>query len=367
MQVLHWGLSLALFYTCYSLIPITLVQGISSPTPTPSTFRKQLDYKSWEESKKAGKKSWEYLTHQQSRRTEQNNLDRSKWKFKQDGTIRLGIASCQENEPLDAESNEQWDEFFNEQCDAEFNETTFGLEISEFGFRTYMSADEKTIITTRVDRPRSEVSLTAWPDLVLEQWEKLSSEKQMSAASLELIVFAWAYGAETLEVADVITKYDPAIIKERKAIAPPDENFLALLGTRWGDPVIQLLGRHADSLATKNEHRVVQKQKSINNIRLVNRGPRGREGHYDVYFQLEDVNPVPKDTAYNPLYQHSSILATRVSTRVSAGPTASTIRMGSTSSSLSGDAKCCNYFWRWASRWACPCFDGSYTSADLQE
>ena len=177
--------------------------------------------------------------------------------------------------------------------------------LSTPGFRSYMSTSASLILVEDMmfPPPRSDdrigYTFSVWSNLIFKNWLRQCRSIQSVVAGLRTIVFKSVDDISTLGImTDILSRHTPTNdIYEWNhfSINIPEEDFLALLGTRYGAMVTDLLSDHSNAFAKRNEDQnAVEKVKIVHEIGFVYKWQASTHGtRFDMYFTLEDVEPPP--------------------------------------------------------------------------
>ena len=184
-------------------------------------------------------------------------------------------------------------------------------------FGTYMNAGLHTIVTNDLRWPDvaavdvyhmdNQIGYPhlVWAPLTFDRWVSFCAYDQNEIASLQFLIFGTAFAPENSTpmgqpashaiISDIVTRHENTLVRARRplVLTYPNHNFKALLGTLYGQMVLDFVSNFANALAKRDEEGVIETVKAIREVGLVyvNRPPL--RPHYDIWFRLEDVNPPP--------------------------------------------------------------------------
>ena len=263
----------------------------------------------WNGRRMRGAELWRNLEIMQEELEEKVYRSSANWQTISEEIDPLGDAYCGEGGILRR--------FLPEACGQTFIQTKYfyaptsaleDLENLDVGFVTYMNATLKLVITDVVHGVAGqwgrsgdpEVTQTfspafdVWGDLVLSEWRVLCSRAHKDISSLEYVVFRDITRRPTTDIMRYIVQrsLDPNINSQE--IRQDEDDFFALVGSEYGSRVQQLIGRHANSFATREPTtQIVNGVKSIGSFQIFNFRMLGIRPVGSLFIKLADVDPRP--------------------------------------------------------------------------
>lgn len=169
-----------------------------------------------------------------------------------------------------------------------------------------------------IDGDLSAYPFDFWPDLTFKGWNyEVNEENRVHGSGsarhsdLKYLMFGDLQEPEYMEVIEDIWFHNPRLravcdVTDIASFDESDDNFYALLGTKYGTAAALLLEHYQDSFATKaRRNGTVEKVKTIRDVKVAGVGPPGHEPGpgqtvdsfykfaFQMFIMLDDVDPPP--------------------------------------------------------------------------